>query len=453
MKPLSQPLFDVFALSLPRGHGFGNCPPKFAWASNDELACGVITQDVRHHRFGILVMRRREDYVWTVICKQDGFGEFEEAYTAMQSSMKEGAPPEPIPANSVRRTQLWDVDSRKPCTLFKLLTQKTHRVAGWMLNQLYLALPSPDKNWVSDFQTSNFHTRMWEVQLLACFREQGMLVTQPQRSPDFYIENLNGDEAWIEAVTANPTARYDHVNAEPIVPPKDLHERVLGAAAVRFAKTLRSKLQRNYHLLPHVVGKPFALAIADFHAPSSMVWSREALISYLYGIYSEAVDVNGRQVITGRKVSHLFGESQFPSGLFRRDESTHVSAVIFTNACSIAKFNRVGISAGALVNDFRYIRVGQFFDRTPGALRGIPFSMDITSDQYRSLWPQNYEPWSAELEVFHNPIAQYPLSRSLLPEATHWFEVDDEIVCASHYEVSILWSKTQVQPSSDNFDE
>ena len=65
----------------------------------------------------------------------------------------------------------------------------------------------------------------------------------------------------------------------------------------------------------------------------------------------------------------------------------------------------------------------------------------MTSDEYRGLWPQRYEPWSAELEVFHNPFA-----RHLAPATTgaHWFDQDGERVCRSFYEPSILWSTTQI---------
>lgn len=126
-----------------------------------------------------------------------------------------------------------------------------------------------------------------------------------------------------------------------------------------------------------------------------------------------------------------------------------MSAVIFSNACSIAKLNRVGVSAGALTKGLRYVRIGNFFDRTPGALQGIPFCLDITSDEYKTLWPQGYEPWSAELEVFHNPFAQHPVPRAILPEATHWFDVNGEIVCEAYYETSVLWSKTLIQKDTD----
>jgi hypothetical protein len=109
----------------------------------------------------------------------------------------------------------------------------------------------------------------------------------------------------------------------------------------------------------------------------------------------------------------------------------------------------VGISAGNDAKGLRYVRIGEFFDRTPGALKSIPFCMDITSREYRSLWPQGYEPWCAELEVFHNPFAEHPVSQLLLPEVTHWFQESGEVKCASFYSTSILRSQTLVQNKND----
>jgi hypothetical protein len=165
-------------------------------------------------------------------------------------------------------------------------------------------------------------------------------------------------------------------------------------------------------------------------------------------MHVERAEVGGRVVAVSRPSSRLLGESAFPAGLFRNANHGELSAVVFTNACAISKFNRVGVSAGALAKGFRHVRLGKFYDRTSGALDGIPFCLDITSDEYRRLWPQGYEPWSAELEVFHNPFAQHPLPHALVPEATHWFEVEGEIVCEAHYETSVLWSKTLIQNDS-----
>lgn len=37
----------------------------------------------------------------------------------------------------------------------------------------------------------------------------------------------------------------------------------------------------------------------------------------------------------------------------------------------------------------------------------------------------------------------------MLPEATHWFDLDGEKVCRSHYETNILGSETWVTDAND----
>jgi hypothetical protein len=136
-------------------------------------------------------------------------------------------------------------------------------------------------------------------------------------------------------------------------------------------------------------------------------------------------------------------------GLFCNDQHSELSAIIFTNTCTIAKFNRVAISAGASSEDYRYMRCGAFFDRSPAAFKGIPFGLDVASKEYRALWPQGYEPWCADVEVFHNPFAKHPMPRELLPELTHWFESKGEIVSEAYYETSVLYSNTLILNKSD----
>src|SRR6516225_6577230 len=449
MQELPQWLFDVYALALPRGHGFGDRPPTGAWGSADGRAFGTVTQDANDGSFGILVMRRRVDHVWTVTAQYHGFGSEADALARMELHLREGEPAEPIPPATARRPALYELNGRKASDIFSSLLMPSRHPAAWMLNQLYLALPKPDKNWAGDCQTVNFHTRLWEALLLASFREQGLLVTQPHGSPDFQIKNRLGDEGWVEAVTANPSVPYNHFNALPSKPPQVPEELFFGPAARRFAKTLRNKLARRYDRLPHVVGKPFALAIADFQAPASMIWSREGLIGYLYGQVAKVAEVDGRHKAVRVSATHLVGAPAFRAGLFANEQHAELSAVIFSNACSIAKLNRVAISGGGAREGLRCMRIGKFFDRNLGALKGIPFCLDVTSAEYRDLWPQGYEPWSAELEVFHNPHARHPLPFELAPEATHWFDQAGEMTCAAFYRRSILWSQTMTLKDSD----
>lgn len=449
MQQLRQWEFDIYALSLPRGHGFGDRPPIDAWQSKDALACGALTHNVNDGTLGVLVMRRCVDHVWSVVAEERNFTERDDALARMEMLFREGSPSEPVPPGTPVRPALYDLNGRVASDVLKLLAQPPRIPAAWTLHQAYLAMPNPDPNWAGDCQTSNFHTRLWEAQLLASFREQGLFVTQPYVSPDFRIENRLGGEAWVEAVTANPLVPYNHANAQPTPAPTDPQEILFGAAAVRFAKTLGNKLDRGYARLPHVTGKPFAIALADFQAPSSMLWSREGLIGYLYGHGAQKAEIDGQMLAVRMPATHFRGHAAFPAGLFTDARQSDLSAVIFTNACSIGKFNRVAVSGTGAPAGLRYTRMGEFFDRTPGALKGIPFCLDITSPEYCNLWPHGYEPWPAALEVFHNLFAENPLPMALVPEAQHWFDDNSEVVCRSVYATSILWSKTLIQNVSD----
>jgi hypothetical protein len=443
LKILPESIFHLYALSRPCGLAFGNEMPTGAWANEDGSAWGCLLENGDDGTYSFFVMRRRVDQVWMETHQGTKFPSKAEAYAEIEKHAKRAGLVD-VPPGTPRRPPLYDAGDREASEVFLCLAQQSRHPAAWMLNQLYLALPHPDPNWVSDCQTQGFHNRLWEAHLLACLREQGLHVSQPNESPDFRIGNDAGEVAWIEAVTANPPVPYNHYNAPPAQIPEGRESLFFGPAALRFAKTIGNKLDRRYHDLPHVVGHPFVLAIADFQAASSMVWSREGLIGYLYGQGAKVSEVAGELKAEPVPVEHVLGKSKFPAGLFANDGCPHLSAVMFSNACTIPKFYRVPVTAGVAASGFRYTRIGAFFDRTEGALNNIPFCLDIRSTDYRSLWPLGYEPWSAELEVFHNPFAAIPFSMEMLPAATHWFEQNGEYVCRSGYATSILWSKTFV---------
>ncbi|MEQ8286549.1 hypothetical protein [Thalassospira sp.] len=449
MRTLPQCEFDVYALSFPWGHGFSSTPPIGALISDDGLALGIIIHDEATSKFGYIAMCRREDAVWTIVKETHGLPTRSSAEEKLAPFLESVLPVAPVPSGDIVRPALFDFGDRKPNDVFRLLVEPSHQPALWAIKELYLALPKPDRNWASDFQTTNFHTRLWEAQLLASLREQGLLVTQPHESPDFRVQNRLGQEVWIEAVTANPSAQYNHLFAKPSAPPDNRPEVFFGRGALRFAKTIGNKRAKKYEKLPHVSGKPFALAIADFQEPGSMLWSRESLIGYLYGTGAEVTKQDGQTVGRSISANTLLGPSGFPAGLFANDEAAELSAVIFTNACTISKLYRVPISGMGSPIGFRYTRMGNFFDRTPSALEGIPFCMDITSEEYRSLWEHGYEPWCAEMEVFHNPFAKHPMPFALMPEVTHWFVGENGIECLSTKQTSILWSQTLVTKDTD----
>ena len=120
---------------------------------------------------------------------------------------------------------------------FKLLTSTiTHYPALMAVGELYFAMPNPDDNFISDLQTDNFDSRLFELYLLAAFREQGITVSQDHDSPDFFIERA-GHQCSIEAVTANPKEKRAQGLTSPTFAPESRQERTIGSPAVRFAKT------------------------------------------------------------------------------------------------------------------------------------------------------------------------------------------------------------------------
>ena len=147
MDSISQWEFDIHALSLPRGHAFGDRTPVAAWRSGDGLSCGVVRQDVTDGTFGFLVMRRRVDRVWTVIERRHGFAFRADAQRQMAKRLRDGEPLEPLPPGTAARPALYDLKGRTPSEVFSLLRSASHAPAAWTLDQLYLAMPRPDRNW------------------------------------------------------------------------------------------------------------------------------------------------------------------------------------------------------------------------------------------------------------------------------------------------------------------
>lgn len=437
--PLSRRAFDLYAISMPFGPNYGDA--EFVTAFKDER-CGAIgavfgTPD---GRFVALTMRRRGDHRFVMTSEEDSIPTLDQAVAQLTENMKVGQPAEPLKPGERRRPRLLDLDRRTPCAAFQLLAGGPIRWAAMnTVMELYLAMPNPDANFASDMQTANFDSRLWELYLFACFREMGLEVSQDVPSPDFKL--VAGPlSAYVEAVTANPTKARDGSLPELKHAPVDKVDRLAGDAAARFAKTLRSKIQKGYHDQPHVRGLPFALALADFHGGSTMVWSREALSTYLYGKLPVVKEgENGRYAVS-EPIDKLKGHD-IKAGLFNDPEMRGLSAIVFSNACTIAKFNRMGVLAGLGVPGVKLRRKGILYDRTPGALEPIDFDMDVESEEYQALWPRG-EAWCVELEVYHNPCAAHPFPFELLPGATHWFERNGEIVCDTIWKNTVLASMT-----------
>jgi len=280
-----------------------------------------------------------------------------------------------------------------------------------------------DGNLVRDFQTTGFDARTWELYLLAAFTELGFGFDRSDAVPDY---RLVKDDAkiFVEATTANPTGgREFDIRGAPPPPPDDFWGYIEHEMPQKFGSPLLSKVRKRYWERPEVAGHPFVIALADFHAPASMVWSHTALPLYLYGVgvevrYREDGSKYGTEKALG---DHIVGDKIVPANFFAQPRTEHISAVLFSNAGTISKFNRMGVLAGFGDPEVTIVRKGLVNDPSPDAFEGIPFEFNIEDPAYQ-------EQWADEIEIYHNPRARIPLPHDVFEGVTHFFLEDGELV-------------------------
>jgi hypothetical protein len=90
--------------------------------------------------------------------------------------------------------------------------------------------------------------------------------------------------------------------------------------------------------------------------------------------------------------------------------SEHVSAIIFSNSGTHAKFSRMGYQSGFGNDILKIKRVGRVFNELPDAMDATLFEYDMDD-------PNIVEPWGQGLTVLHNPKALVPLPEGFFPNA------------------------------------
>jgi hypothetical protein len=278
-----------------------------------------------------------------------------------------------------------------------------------------------DGNFIEQFQTTGFDARMWELYIFAALTEAGYALDRSVPVPDFFARGLLG-EFVIEATTVNPSLGPDGtpIPDPPTETPEQMHEYSHHYMPIRYAGPLTAKLARRYWEHPRVKGRPFVLAIQDFHASMSMVWSRAGLPVYLYGYdHVPARDAEGSLKIVPKRVSmHRWGSKTIKSGFFTLPGADNVSAVIFNSSATISKFNRIGLVAGFGSRRVSLIQRGMAIDHDPNASEPKAFTRAVD---------KNYtESWVEGMDVYHNPRAKHPLDAAMLPGVAHHRLRDDK---------------------------
>lgn len=390
------------------------------WLADDlEQVLVVILLDTDDEYSAVLMARDlRERYRW--IASTDYFGTADEAARAAAQAVDEI-----LRSLDDRRTQGDErgqaVDFFAPVrprpklnpSFLRLAESEGYSPARGLIQAMMRWYEDADGNFIEQFQTTGFDTRLWELYLFAVLTESGHVIDQSFTVPDFVVSGPT--EFSVEATTINPSQD----GREPGVAPTlsaDIEERIeyhQEYLPIRYAGPLVAKLQREYWHDPHVEGRPLVLAIQDFHAPMSMTRSRAALPIYLYGYRHHAIRrKDGSLEIRAERVeTHRWGSKKVPSGFFALEEAEHISAVLFNSSATISKFNRIGQQAGFGSSDVLQVQRGVRVDHDPNASAPMPFVREVGEGSSES--------WVEGTDLYHNPRALHPLDHDTFPGAAH----------------------------------
>lgn len=392
------------------------------WYSNeDESIIGVILLDTIDYDFVGVVLGRDEGGLFRAIDVGHSFLSADSAIKWLQDAIRwftsKGQKTFPQ-GDSSKSFDLFSpiVPAEKLHPYFAtLISNKAFFPARQIINNMMPSFVDVDGNFIEQFQTTAFDSRLWELCLYAYLTEEELFIDRTHNAPDFLVTKY-GNSVAIEAVIVgrkkNILPKYfkDYYFKKPV---DEIFEEQENAMPIRFGSPLYTKLQKKYWELPHVSGNPIVLAIADFHDDQSMLWSSTALMHYLYGYkYSYHFDEKNQLVITPEKIeSHKVGEKEIPSGFFFQPNCENISAVLFSASGTISKFNRIGRQAGFKVPDVLMIRYGTCYDHNPNAV--VPKMFKYIVDE------KSQETWGEGFSMYHNPKAKYPVPEQLFPSIAH----------------------------------
>lgn len=429
MEPLSRLRFDALA-------GYSRSPHtlivgfELEWYSEaNEKVLGVLIQDAVDKDYGCIVLGRDRIGRYRAVHVTPFFATQEEMRVALPAILEEWAAKDPgeFEQGDEPRRGLDFFTPVHPAERLhrgfsKLITWEGFSPARGIIGAMMYYFQDPDGNFVEQFQSAGFDSRLWELYIFAVLAELRYSVDRTYPAPDFLCSGLLGD-FFIEAVTVNPTIVHGR-NVETGLPddPADRKQYLKHYMPIKFGSPLTTKLNRRYWEQPHIRARPIVLAVQDFHYPVSMTWSQTGLSTYLYGHeFNWHHNETGELIITPERITeHVWGQKRIPSGFFYLPDAENISAVISNRQGTISKFNRIGLKAGFGTERVRMVRIGTKYVHDANEAMPERFAVEVHSPEYE-------EDWIEGMDIFHNPNAAIPLPPEMLPGAAHHFFEDGSI--------------------------
>jgi hypothetical protein len=286
-----------------------------------------------------------------------------------------------------------------------------------MANKVFQNFKDTDGNFIEQFQTTGFDSRVFELYLFAFFSNSGYDVIQKYNSPDFLIRKDDITVA-VEATTVNPAYGKDKSDIETKISHDKIDEKHDHELPIKFGSPLFSKLKKQYWELEHCKNIPIVIAIEAFHEKNSLVYSDHGIVQYLYGLKDKhRRNKQGKLIIEYENIEeHRLGEKIIPSNFFDQPDTEYISAIIFSNSGTWPKFSRMGYQSGYHRGNIQMVRQGTCYKDDPNSVVPLSFQYDLDN-------PPIIETWEQGLVVMHNPNALFPLPRYFIEcSAVHYIE-------------------------------
>jgi hypothetical protein len=293
-----------------------------------------------------------------------------------------------------------------------------------------------DGNFREQFQSAGFDSRVWELYLYAGLTDAGFAIELPAVAPD-YMAQRDDLRFAVEATTAN----LRRGEGSPVVSGEEELFAFLGQELpIRLGSPLFSKLQADYTKRKELAELPFVLALECFISLDSMFVSESSLGSYLFGLGSipEWAEDGQLRVRNVPIAEHRVAGKTIPSGFFKQPGAEQISAVLFSNSGTVAKFDRMGYQEG-IANDRIWMgRYGFCADNDPNSASPSFFAEEVGAREER---------WSEGLVVFHNPSAARPLPHEAFGDSAVQYKLIDGQIRHTTSPFHVFSSQTLTVPA------
>lgn len=295
-----------------------------------------------------------------------------------------------------------------------LKDSKGHIAARQLMNETYNRIPNPDNNFIEQFQSQGFNSRVFELALFPLLEETGFKIEMNFEAPDFMLTGQNRKFA-VEATASNP--QRENLGKNTLADIKEMTEDEATNKAendfpIRAGSSLLTKINKDYWGLPHCKDIPIIFAYQALHEGGSLFYTPTDLAEYLFGVRLSIEDGVGHAAENVK--GHTSGRKQIPSGFFNQPNTEKLSAVLFTNGMTVPKFVRMARDL-PVKNQHPWGRRGMAYFPDPDHLV-------IAGYQYLSTEELAHEEdWSQGAMLIHNPNAIHKIEYSLFPNFGHIF--------------------------------